>query len=80
MYTDAGGSRTIGKEHEHLKLWVRQEEPLSIAMGGVGFGLGEYYPEISSGKPFKMAYSIDENEWRGKVQTQLNIRDIILEK
>ena len=77
---DAGGSRTIGKEHEHLKLWVRQEEPLSIAMGGVGFGLGEYYPEISSGKPFKMAYSIDENEWRGKVQTQLNIRDIILEK
>jgi len=28
------------------------------------------------GRPFSMAYSIEENQWNGKVSLQLNVKDI----
>jgi single-stranded-DNA-specific exonuclease len=31
---------------------------------------------VSNKKPFKAVYSIDENEWNGKVSLQLKLRDI----
>jgi single-stranded-DNA-specific exonuclease len=58
----------------HLKLCVTQDN--SMAVEGIAFGMAEHYPRIAKGEPFKMCYSIEENEYRGTVSLQVRVRDI----
>ncbi len=71
---DTGYGKPMGKEEEHLKLFVRQQE--SEGMPAIGFGLGNKKDIVSHKKPFDVVYSIDENEWNGKISLQLKVRDI----
>jgi len=71
---DTGYGKQMGKEAEHLKLFVKQNNSEGIA--AIGFGLGNKLESIAKGKPFDMVYSIDENEWNDKVSIQLRVRDI----
>lgn len=71
---DTGYGKPMGKEEEHLKLFVRQQE--SEGMPAIGFGLGNKKDIVSHKKPFDVVYSIDENEWNEKVSLQLKVRDI----
>ncbi|NQD72761.1 hypothetical protein HP439_18725, partial [Sphingobacterium shayense] len=41
-----------------------------------GFGLAEYIDHINAGLPFDICYTLEENNWRGKKNLQLNIRAI----
>ena len=45
---------------------------------GIGFGLGDQLSIITSKVPFKTVYSIDENEWNGRVSLQLKLKDLKL--
>ena len=38
--------------------------------------LSHKLPLITSGKPFSIVYSVEENVWNGKVSLQLQVRDI----
>jgi len=58
----------------HLKLTVKHED--SAPFECIGFGLGEHVDAINSGKSFDICYSIEENNWRGKKNLQLNIKAI----
>ncbi len=58
----------------HLKFSVKQED--SYAFECIGFGLGEHVNAINEGKPFDICYCIEENNWRGKKNLQLNIKAI----
>lgn len=71
---DTGYAKPIGKNEEHLKLFVKQNgtQPISA----VGFNLGKKIEIVKSLKPFDMVYSIDENHWNGNVTIQLKVRDI----
>lgn len=71
---DTGYAKPIGKESEHLKLFVKQNgtQPISA----VGFNLGKKIEIVQGLKPFDMVYSIDENHWNGNVSVQLKVRDI----
>ena len=71
---DTGYAKTLGNEDEHLKLFVKQDGLDGI--GAIGFGLGKYLSSIQNREPFQMAYVLDENEWNGKVDLQLNARAI----
>ncbi|NAS31022.1 single-stranded-DNA-specific exonuclease RecJ [Flavobacteriaceae bacterium R38] len=71
---DTGYGKGVGEGEKHLKVNVTQSG--SPAIGGIGFNLGSQIPRIQNQKTFKAAYSIDENEWQGKVSLQLKIRDI----
>jgi single-stranded-DNA-specific exonuclease len=77
---DANGSKTIGADHSHLKLWIKQLNPPSNPIGGIGFGLGEFYPSFANGKAHSMLYSIEENEWNDQVNLQLNVKDLKVEE
>ena len=66
------GVRIVGKNH--LQLYVKQEG--TSGFSAIGFNLGEHFNSISKGIPFNMLYTIEENEWRGKVTLKLNIKDI----
>lgn len=71
---DTGYAKAIGKNEEHLKLFVKQNgtQPISA----IGFNLGEKLEIVQGLKPFEMVYSIDENHWNGNTTIQLKARDI----
>ncbi|PXY00786.1 single-stranded-DNA-specific exonuclease RecJ [Marinifilum breve] len=73
---DYGYSRPVGRNKEHLKLSVVDDIREGDVKGGIAFSMGKLYPKISSGSPFDVCYSVQENEYMGKVETQLMVRDI----
>jgi len=73
---DYGYSRPVGRNKEHLKLSVVDDIREGDVKSGIAFSMGNLYSKISSGAPFDVCYSIQENEYMGKVETQLMVRDI----
>ncbi len=71
---DTGYGKCVGEDKTHLRMTVTQ--PQSNRFVAIGFGMGDKLDIISSKKPFKAVYSIDENEWQGNVSLQLKLRDI----
>ncbi len=59
----------------HLKLHVYQQESPRI-LEAIGFGLAHYVHIVANHKPFRMAYTMQENSYRGRSTLQLNIKDI----
>lgn len=71
---DAGGSRIVGKNH--LKLSVIHPDVAGGPFSGIAFQQGERYALIEKQIPFNICYHVEENEWNGSVNLQLNIKDI----
>jgi len=62
-------------KEEHLKFYVHQEG-FDQVHEVIGFGLAQYYDLINSDMRFKMAYTIDENNYLGQTTIQLHAKDI----
>jgi single-stranded-DNA-specific exonuclease len=62
-------------KEKHLKFKVGQTNNTST-FDCIGFGLGHLASEISQDMLFKMAFNIEENEFRGVKTLQLQIKDI----
>lgn len=73
---DAGTSRRVGKNMEHLKLDLVEPDVNSGIFAGIAFNQSQAYDLITSGSPFDICYSIAENDYRGKTNLQLFIKDI----
>ncbi|MCF6333558.1 MAG: single-stranded-DNA-specific exonuclease RecJ [Draconibacterium sp.] len=73
---DAGTSRLVGKNQEHLKLDLVEPDINSGIFAGIAFKQSDAYDLITSGLPFDVCYSIAENDYRGKTNLQLFIKDI----
>ncbi len=71
---DTGYAKQLGKDQEHLKLFVKQ--PNSVGFGAIGFGLGSKLESVKNQKPFDAVYCIDENEFNGNVTVQLRLKDL----
>jgi single-stranded-DNA-specific exonuclease len=62
-------------KEEHLKFFVKQENS-DVTHEAIGFGLAKYFELIDSGMRFKMAYSIEDNEYLGQRSLQLYVKDL----
>ncbi len=71
---DTGCGRGVGEDEKHLKLSITQNG--SKPIGAIGFNLGDKIALIKNKQSFDIVFSIEENEWNGKVNLQLKIRDI----
>lgn len=71
---DTGYGKCVGEEKDHLRLTTTQNGHNKIV--GIGFNLGNKHDLITNKKPFKAAYSIDENYWNNTVSLQLKLKDI----
>jgi len=71
---DVGYGKTVGEDKSHLRLVVAQDG--SSQFTGIGFGLANKEEITCNGDRFKMVYTIDENEWQGRVSLQLRLKDI----
>ena len=69
---ETGYGKTIGKENEHLKLFVRQNN--SEGIPAIGFNLGDKLSAIQ--QSFEAVYTISENEYNGKIDLQLMLKDL----
>jgi len=71
--TDSGYGKQVGADKSHLKLTVCEDSDRN-AIGAIGFGLGNKYHLINS--EFDIAYTLDENTWKGNTAIQLIIKDL----
>ena len=62
-------------KEKHLKLFVSQPDT-DKAFDAIGFGLGHFEQKLSSG--FDIAFTIEENNFRGETSLQLMLKDIKL--
>lgn len=60
---------------QHLKFTAKQEGT-NVAYDAIGFGLGDYYDLVNCGLKFQMAFTIEENDFRGHKTLQLFVKDI----
>lgn len=72
---DYGSSRLVGKDQEHLRLEVIDNNSKNI-MTGIAFGMHAHNEHIKSSKPFDICYTIEENTFNGKTTIQLMVKDI----
>lgn len=71
---DTGYAKPLGKDDEHLKLFVKQNN--SEGFGAIAFNFGNKLEMVTNQKPFEAVYCIDENEYNGKVTVQLRVKDL----
>ncbi len=67
----SGLPRIVGENH--LKFKVNQN---NIVFGAIGWKLGTLYEMLISNRPLDMVFVIEENEWNGHTEIQLNVKDI----
>lgn len=66
-------ARRVGRDLKHLKLRLRQN---GYIFDSIFFGGGENYSKISADTIASIAYRIEENEWNGRTNLQLVIKDM----
>jgi single-stranded-DNA-specific exonuclease len=72
---DAGTSKLVGKELEHIKLELI-DDSCDTVMQAIAFGMCRYNDYIKSGQPFDICYTVEENNFNNTASIQLMIRDI----
>ncbi len=71
---DTGYAKGVGEDNKHLKLSVTQNGTGPV--GAIGFNLGNKLSVVQNGKPFSAVFSLDENQWNGRVSLQLKVKDL----
>ena len=70
---DNGYGKTVGADKSHLKLNIIDGADKKT-YNAIGFGLGNKIKSIKG--DFDIAYSLDENEWKGDTSIQLILKDL----
>jgi len=68
-------AQLVGAGKQHLKLTVYGPEPKKN-IGAIGFGMGDFYSQLSSEEPIDIAYNLIINEWNSQKRLQLKLKDI----
>ena len=66
-------ARIVGKTNTHLKLKVQENDKV---FDTIAFGFGYLAPKLTLGCFIDIAYNLEENEWNGMKNLQLNAKDI----
>jgi single-stranded-DNA-specific exonuclease len=57
----------------HLRVAARQG---GAELKGIGFNLASKYDIVNSGLPFDIVFTLDENEWQGRISLQMKVIDV----
>jgi single-stranded-DNA-specific exonuclease len=72
--------KTVGRDQNHLKFRVREEDRSSAPRDVIGFRMGEYAPMVrecrAAGIPLDLLFSVQENNWNGRKTLQLRAHDM----
>ncbi len=67
----------MGKDGSHLKILYSSDLFPAEISECIGFKLGDYM-KISEPKSFDIAFTVEENHWKGNVTYYLNIRNNVV--
>lgn len=71
---DVGGfAKAIGKEQEHLKMYLKQDN--SKVFDAIAFGEGHRLNEIGNEQRMQIVYSLNENSWQEQTNWQMQIKN-----
>jgi single-stranded-DNA-specific exonuclease len=73
---DNGTGKIVGTTGDHLKLNLIQEEDPYKVYPAIAFQMANRYKKINQGQGFDICYSIEQNEFMGRTNLQLHIKDI----
>jgi single-stranded-DNA-specific exonuclease len=68
---DTGFAKVL--KEKHLKISTKNKRQ---RIDAIGFGMAHVYNKVTQGKPFNACYTIEENEYNGQKNIQLNLKDI----
>jgi single-stranded-DNA-specific exonuclease len=71
--TVAGPPRVVGKEHEHLKLWLSDAAGAHIE--ALGWGMARRAGEVEQGATIDVAFRLESDEWNGEKRLQARLAD-----
>ena len=72
---DYGTSKAVGKEQEHLKLELIDDNS-NTPMHAIAFSMSRHKDHIKKMKPFNICYTVEENTYNNVTNIQLLIKDI----
>lgn len=72
---DTGYAKPLGKENEHLRLFVKQDNS-KAGYSAIAFGGGAWISKVKPRQYVDIVYSLEENEWNGKKSIQFQIKDL----
>jgi single-stranded-DNA-specific exonuclease len=70
---DTGYGKKLGADKSHLRI---NAKTVTGSIGGIGFGMGNFFDNIKNYQEFDICYAIEENEWNGNKSLQLQLRDL----
>ena len=70
----SGYVKQMGKDGSHLKFYINKPDS-GRNIECIGFKLGQYLDDFKN-KTFDIAFTVEENHWKGNVTYNLNIRDV----
>ena len=70
---DTGYGKKLGADKSHLRI---NAKTVAGSIGGIGFGMGDFFDNIKDYQEFDICYAIEENEWNGNKSLQLQLRDL----
>lgn len=74
---NAGASKIVGKENEHLKLEITDASTDSI-YSGIAFGKSMAFAHVVSNNPFDICYTLESGNYHGRKVLQLYVKDLHL--
>jgi single-stranded-DNA-specific exonuclease len=74
--SDNGYARAVGTDDVHLQLGLIQEDMPFNIFRAIAFNQASCLQKIKNGNSFDIAFTLDENIFRGNSSLQLNIKDI----
>ncbi len=72
--------KIVGNGDKHLKLTLKSilDDGKVLFFDAIGFGLGGLYEKIKKGDKIDIVFEMDANEWQGRREIQLKIKDLRL--
>lgn len=77
---DAGGSRTVGREQQHLKLRMTDRYCKHRPLNGIAFNQSQHIRWVVSQQAFGICYTLEENNYHHGSSLLLNVKDIYTTK
>jgi len=72
---DAGNTRKVGKNESHIRFEMVDKN--GIRFNGIAFGLGDFFDiQMIKDNYFDVCYTIQSNEFNGKISLDMIIKDI----
>jgi single-stranded-DNA-specific exonuclease len=71
---DRGWARVVGEKH--LRMDLESAGNINRILPAIAFGKGDFFLSLANKNEMDICYSIEENEYNGKVSLQLNVKDM----